>query len=238
MLRCCIIEFEGSWEKYLSLVEFAYNNNYQVSLKMTPYEALYGPKCRSLFCWSELSEMKLEGDDKVRPICDNLKAATDRQKSYADLKRKDIEFAMGDRNREVESEVYGLYEIIERVGPVAYRLALPPKLEKIHDVFNIRSSHVVDPCEVEIQHDLSYFEEPTKILACEVKELRNKKEYCGIVMGLKRLHGRQKELMKSQYPNLFSGKIFGDENFFRGESCNNSFSVESEQWFQDHKSDE
>ncbi|KAA3461719.1 RNA-directed DNA polymerase (Reverse transcriptase) [Gossypium australe] len=61
ILRCCIIEFEGSWEKYLSLVDYAYNNRYQVSLKMTPYEALYGRKCRSLLCWSGLSEKKLEG---------------------------------------------------------------------------------------------------------------------------------------------------------------------------------
>ncbi|KAA3487260.1 DNA/RNA polymerases superfamily protein [Gossypium australe] len=164
MLRCCIIEFE---------VEFAYNNSYQVSLKMTPYEALYERKCRSPLCWSELSERKLE---RVVLIRDNLKAATN-----------------------------------------PYRLTLPPKLEKIHNVFHVSMlrryksdpSHIVAPCHIEIQLDLSYFEGPIKILAREVKELRNKK--VPLVKVLWKHHGVEEsmweteEWMKSQYPNLFSG---------------------------------
>ncbi len=104
MLRCCILEFEGNWEKYLPLIEFAYNNSYQSSIKMAPYEALYGRKCRTPLYWTELSEKKIHGVDliqetkeKARLIRDSLKAASDRQKSYADLKRKEIEFQVGDK---------------------------------------------------------------------------------------------------------------------------------------------
>ncbi|TYG95294.1 hypothetical protein ES288_A11G256800v1 [Gossypium darwinii] len=87
MLRCCVLEFEGNWEKYLSLVEFAYNNIFQSSIKMAPYEALYGHKCRTLLYWIKVSEKKIHGDDlirkteeKVKEIRDCLKAALDRQK--------------------------------------------------------------------------------------------------------------------------------------------------------------
>ena len=99
MLRCCILEFSSSWERYLPLIEFAYNNSFQSSIKMAPYEALYGRKCRTPLFWTELGESKIFGVDlikdaeqKVKVIRESLKAATDRQKSYADLKRKDIEY--------------------------------------------------------------------------------------------------------------------------------------------------
>ncbi|TYH22296.1 hypothetical protein ES288_A04G116400v1 [Gossypium darwinii] len=97
MLRCCVLEFQGSWEKYLPLVEFAYNNSYQSSLRMAPYEALYGPKCRTLLLWTESRESQIHGvnlikdaEEIVKVIRDYLKAASDRQKSYADLKRRKI----------------------------------------------------------------------------------------------------------------------------------------------------
>ncbi|TYH21945.1 hypothetical protein ES288_A04G086600v1 [Gossypium darwinii] len=65
MLRCCVLEFEGNWERYLPFVEFAYNNSYQSNIKMTPYEALYGHKCRTPLYWTKLSEKKLHGVDLV-----------------------------------------------------------------------------------------------------------------------------------------------------------------------------
>ncbi|KAA3488076.1 reverse transcriptase [Gossypium australe] len=99
MLRCCVLEFKGTWEQYLPLIEFAYNNSFQSSIKIAPYEALYGRKCRTPLYWTELSESKIHGVDliketeqKVKVIQENLKAVSDRQKSYADVKRKDIEF--------------------------------------------------------------------------------------------------------------------------------------------------
>ena len=85
MMRCVVIDFEGSWDRYLSLMEFAYNNSYQASIKMAPYEALYGRKCRTPLCWTELSEEKEIGVDlvqetkeKVKLIQDHLKEASDR----------------------------------------------------------------------------------------------------------------------------------------------------------------
>ncbi|KAA3488101.1 DNA/RNA polymerases superfamily protein [Gossypium australe] len=148
MLRCCILEFNGSWEQYLPLIEFAYNNSFQSSIKMAPYEALYGCKCRTPLYWTKLSENKLHGVDlikdseqKVKLIRNCLKAASDRQKSYVDLKRKDIEYEIGDkvflkvspwkkvlrfgRKGILSPRFIGPYEIIEHVGPVAYRLKLP-----------------------------------------------------------------------------------------------------------------
>lgn len=237
MLRSCIIEFEGSWEKYLPLAEFAYNNSYQSSIQMAPYEALYGCKCRTPLCWSELKESKivgpelvLEAEEKVRIIRDRLKAAFDRQKSYADLKRKDIEFSVGDKvflkvspwkkvlrfgkKGKLSPRFIGPYEILERVGPVAYRLALPPDLEKIHNVFHIsmlrryRSdpSHIISPESIEIQPDLTYEDEPVQILAREVKELQNKRISLVKVLWSHKIEEatwEPEEAMRQQYPYLF-----------------------------------
>ncbi|KAA3484298.1 Transposon Ty3-G Gag-Pol polyprotein [Gossypium australe] len=177
------LEFEGSWEKYLPLVEFAYNNNFQSSIKMAPYESLYGHKCSTPLYWTKLSGRQIHEVDL---------------KSYADLKRKEIEFQVGDkaflkvspwkkimsfgRKGKLSPCFIWPYEVIERVGPVAYRLALPTELERIHNVFYVsmlkryRSdpSHIISRTEVEIQPDMTYGEEPIKVLAREVKQLRNK----------------------------------------------------------------
>ncbi|KAL5837053.1 hypothetical protein ACOSQ3_014222 [Xanthoceras sorbifolium] len=127
---------------------------------MAPYEALYGRKCRTLVCWTELGEDRLVGPDlirqtkeKVEIIKDRLKVASDLQKSYANLKIKEIEYEVGEkvfmkvspwkkvlrfgRKGKLSPRFIGPYEIIERVRPVAYRLALPPELEKIHNVFHV-----------------------------------------------------------------------------------------------------
>ena len=173
---------------------------------MAPYEALYGRKCRTPLCWKELSEKKVIGpnliqetEEKVKMIRERLKVATDRQKSYADMKRKDIRYEIGikvflkvspwkkvmrfGKKGKLSPRFIGPYEVIEKVGPVAYRLALPPDLEKIHNVFHVSmlqryrsdSSHVVSSEIIELRLNLTYEEEPVEILAREVKELRNKK---------------------------------------------------------------
>ena len=127
--------------------------------------------------------------------------ATDRQKSYADIKRKDVRYEIGEkvflkvsswkkvmrlwRKGKFSPRFIGPYEVIEKVGPVAYRLALPPELEKIHNVFNVsmlrryRSdpSIVVSLETIELRPDLTYEKEPVEILAREVKELWNRKTY-------------------------------------------------------------
>ena len=93
------MDFKGSWEDHLYLVEFSYNNSYQASIQMSPFEALYGRKCRSLVCWDDIGERKLLGPDlitqtvdKVTQIRKHLQAAQDRQRSWADSKRRPLEF--------------------------------------------------------------------------------------------------------------------------------------------------
>ncbi|GJT54044.1 putative reverse transcriptase domain-containing protein [Tanacetum coccineum] len=104
MLRACVIDFGKGWVKHLPLAEFSYNNSYHASIKAAPYEALYGRKCRSPVCWAEVREAQLTGPEliqetteKIILIKQRMQAAQDRQKSYADRKRKPIEFEVGDR---------------------------------------------------------------------------------------------------------------------------------------------
>ena len=104
MLRSCVIEYEGSWDRHIPLVKFVYNNSFQSSIGMTPYEALYGRKCRTPLCWTELSEKKVisfdfiqETEEKVKMIRERLKVVADRQKSYVDLKRKDTQYEIGEK---------------------------------------------------------------------------------------------------------------------------------------------
>ena len=164
-------------------------------------------------------------------IRERLKVATDRQKSYADMKRKDTRYEIDEKvflkvspwnkvmrfgkKGKLSPRFIGPYEVIEKVGPVAYRLALPPDLEKIHNVFRVsmlrryRSdpSHVVSTETIELRPALTYEEEPVEILAREVKELRNKK--IPLVKVLWRNHKTEEatweseETMRQQYPQLF-----------------------------------
>ena len=181
MLRSYAINYEGSWDQHIRLAEFMYNNSFQSSIGITPYEVLYGRKCRTPLCWTELSERKVIGPDliqeteeKVKMIRERLKVATDRQKSYADMKRKDIRYEVGEKvflkvspwkkvmrfrkKGKLSPRFIGPYEVIKKVGPVAYRLALPLDLEKIHNVFHVsmlrryRSgpSHVVSSETIEL----------------------------------------------------------------------------------------
>ncbi|GJZ07143.1 putative reverse transcriptase domain-containing protein [Tanacetum coccineum] len=103
MLRACVIDFRSSWDRHLPLVEFSYNNSYHTSIKDAPYEALYGRKCRSPICWSEVGDSQLTGPklirdttEKIVQIKNRLLTARSRQKSYADKRAKPLEFEVGD----------------------------------------------------------------------------------------------------------------------------------------------
>ena len=97
MLRACVLEFGGNWDKYLPLVEFPYNNSYHASIKMPPYEALYGRKCRTPLCWRDVGQKILGGHemiqdttDKIQIVRERMKAAQDQQKSYTEKRRRHI----------------------------------------------------------------------------------------------------------------------------------------------------
>ncbi|CAL1361076.1 unnamed protein product [Linum trigynum] len=104
MLRACVLDFQGSWDEHLPLIEFAYNNQYHSSIGMAPYEALYGRKCRSPVWWDEEGLRQLEGPeivqvtvDKIKVMRSRLKATQNRQKSYADIHRREMEFHSGEK---------------------------------------------------------------------------------------------------------------------------------------------
>ena len=238
MLRACALEFPGSWDSHLHLMEFAYNNSYQATIGMAPFEALYGKCCRSPVCWGEVGEQRLMGpelvqstNEAIQKIRSRMHTAQSRQKSYADVRRKDLEFEVGDkvflkvapmkgvlrfeRRGKLSPRFVGPFEILERIGPVAYRLALPPSLSTVHDVFHVSMlrkyvpdpSHVVDYEPLEIDENLSYTEQPVEILAREVKTLRNKE--IPLVKVLWRNHRveeatwEREDDMRSRYPELF-----------------------------------
>jgi hypothetical protein len=103
MLRACVLQYDKNWDKCLSLAEFSYNNSYETSLKMAPFEALYGRRCRTPLDWSQTGERKIfgpdlvtEAEEKVKTIQNNLKTAQARQKSYADIRRRPLHFQVGD----------------------------------------------------------------------------------------------------------------------------------------------
>ncbi|GJX92193.1 putative reverse transcriptase domain-containing protein [Tanacetum coccineum] len=167
MLRACVLDFGGSWDVHLPLVEFSYNNSYHSSVRCTPFE-----------------------------IKDRLKAVRDRQKSYADKRRKPIEFSVGDyvllkvspwkgavrfvKKGKLTPRFFGPFEIIEKVGHVAYRLDLPEELNGVHDTFHVSNLKkcLADPTlqvpldEIRVDAKLNFVEDSVEILEREFKKLK------------------------------------------------------------------
>ncbi|KAK1429687.1 hypothetical protein QVD17_11902 [Tagetes erecta] len=148
MLRACVIDFGGNWESHLALVEFSYNNSYHSGIGMAPFEAFYGRKCQSPICWTEIGEAQIIGlefiqlsTDKIHKIRDNLLAARNRQKYYADKKWKPMENKVGDlvllkvspwkgvirfgKKGKLAPRYVGPFKVLERVAKIAYELELP-----------------------------------------------------------------------------------------------------------------
>ena len=159
----------------MPLVEFAYNNSYRSSIQMAPYEALYGRPCRSPLCWTKVEESSITGPNLVRDtsgkvslIQQLLLTTRSRQKSYADVRRRPLEFEVGDhvflkvmpkrgvvrfgKRGKLLPRFVGSFEILERIGNVAYQMALVPSMTGVHEVFHVSmlqkytsdSAHVVD----------------------------------------------------------------------------------------------
>ncbi|GJT92993.1 putative reverse transcriptase domain-containing protein [Tanacetum coccineum] len=169
MLRAFVIDFGGSWDTHLPLAEFSYNNSYHLSIRVL-YETLYGRKYR-------------------------LKVARDCQKSYADNRRKPLEFEVSDqvllkvspwkgvvcfgKKGKLAPRYVGPFEILERIGPVAYRLRLPQELSNVHDTFHVSN---LKKCladvnlhvpleEIKVDKTLCFVKEPVEIM--EVKSLKH-----------------------------------------------------------------
>ena len=181
MLRACALDWKADWEVQLPLVEFAYNNSWHASIQMAPYEALYGRRCRSPICWDDRvdsigtePDILQETKEKIKVIRERLLTAQSRQKSYADKRRRPLEFEVGDhvllkvsptrgvfrfgKKGKLSPRYIGPFEILERVGDLAYRLALPPSLSRVHNVFHVsqlrkymaNTSHIISYDKIEI----------------------------------------------------------------------------------------
>ncbi|GKB68336.1 putative reverse transcriptase domain-containing protein [Tanacetum coccineum] len=169
MLRAYVIDFGNGWEGHLPLIEFSYNNSYHASIKAALFEALYGQKCRSPVCWA---------------------------KSYADVRRKPLEFQVGDRvilkvspwkgvicfgkRGKFNPRYIGPFKVLAKVRDVAYRLELPQELSRVHSTFhvsNLKKCLSDEPLailldEIHIDDKLDFVEEPVEIMDCEVKQLK------------------------------------------------------------------
>ena len=160
MLRACVLDLKGNWEEHLPLVEFAYDNSYQTSIQMAPYEALYGRPCRSPICWTEVGEGSIMGSNLVRDtskkvdlIRKRLLTAQSRKKSYAVRRHRPLEFEVGDhvflkvmpkrgvvrfgKQGKLSPRYIGPFKVLERVDTVVYRFALPQSLSIVHEVFHV-----------------------------------------------------------------------------------------------------
>ncbi|KAM0005912.1 putative chromatin remodeling & transcriptional activation CHROMO-DOMAIN family [Helianthus debilis subsp. tardiflorus] len=172
---------------------------------MAPYELLYGRKCRTPICWGEVEQREIAPNEvvaktnkKIDLVRARLKAAQDRQKAYADRKRRPIEFQIGDsvllkvspwkgiirfrKRGKLGPRYIGPFKILARVGKVAYRLELPPILDGIHDTFHVSQlrkcladeTAYVPLDDIEVDEKLNYVERPIAIKDSKVTHLRNK----------------------------------------------------------------
>ncbi|GKB00733.1 putative reverse transcriptase domain-containing protein [Tanacetum coccineum] len=203
MLRACAIDFGKGWVNHLPLAEFSYNNSYHASIKATPFEALYGQKCHSPMCWAKVGQVQLTGPElvqettkKIIHIKKRMQVARDRQKSYADLKRRPMEFQVGDKvmlkvspwkgvvrfgkRGKFNPRYVGPFKVLEKVESVAYKLELPQELSRVHNTFhvsNLKKCYADKPLAVPLDglhfdDKLQIFEEPIEIMDREVKRLK------------------------------------------------------------------
>ncbi|XP_015967022.1 uncharacterized protein LOC107490726 [Arachis duranensis] len=224
----------------MPLVEFAYNNNYHASIGMAPYEALYGRKCQSPLYWYEAGEKIMLGPEMISEIIEQIKKirsqmllAQSHQKSYVDQRQKSLEFEEGEhvflkitpttkigrsvKTKKLNPRYIGPFEILKRIGLVAYRIALTPHLSNLHDMFHISQlrkytfdpSHVLEPKSVQVREDLTLPVTPVRIDGTSNKCLRGKKVSLVKVawsrVGIEEHTWASKLEMRKDYPHFFPG---------------------------------
>nr|GEX69696.1 putative reverse transcriptase domain, ribonuclease H-like domain, aspartic peptidase domain protein [Tanacetum cinerariifolium] len=203
MLRACAIDFGKGWVNHFPLVEFSYNNSYHATIKAAPFEALYGRKCRSPVCWTKVGEAQILGPEliqetteKIVQIKQRMQVTHERQKSYADLKRKPMEFQVRDKvmlkvspwkgvvrfgkQGKLNPRYFGPFKVLERFRVVAYKLDLPEELSRVHNTFyvsNLKKCHADEQLAVSLDglhfdDKLHFVEEPVEIVNREVKRLK------------------------------------------------------------------
>ncbi|WVZ97385.1 hypothetical protein U9M48_042927, partial [Paspalum notatum var. saurae] len=195
MLRACAIQYGTSWDKSLPYAEFSYNNSYQASLKKSPFEAPYGEGEKQVFG----PDLIKDAEQQIKMVRENLRVAQSRQKSYADVRRRDLTFKVDDfvylkvspmrgirrfnMKGKLAPRYIGPFKIVERKGEVAYKLELPPNLSGIHNVFHVsqlkkclRVPEEQAPLEgPDVREDLTYTEHPVKILETSERVTRNRR---------------------------------------------------------------
>ncbi|GKA87887.1 putative reverse transcriptase domain-containing protein, partial [Tanacetum coccineum] len=241
MLRACAIDFGKGWVNHLPLVEFSYNNSYHASIKAAPFEALYGQKCCSPVCWAEVGEVQLTGPEivqetteKIIQIKKRMQAAHDRQKIYADLKRKPMEFQVRDKVMlkvspwkgvvrfgkwgKLNPRYVGSFKVLEKVEFVAYKLELPEELSRVHNTFhvsNLKKCYADEPLAVPLDglhfdDKLHFVEEPVEIMDREVKRLKRsrhsliKQGFDGLQESTLSHIGNVEDQFRKKYPHLFT----------------------------------
>ncbi|XP_025625309.1 uncharacterized protein [Arachis hypogaea] len=207
---------------------------------MALYETLCGRKCQSSLCWYEAGEKSMLGPEmiaetteQVKKIRDRMLTAQSRQKSYTDQRWKPLEFEEGDyaflkvtpttgvgitiKTKKLNHRYIGPFQIFERVGPVAYRMALPPHLSNLHDVFYVSqlrkytpdANHVLEPESVHLKEDLTLLVTPVRIDDTSIKKLCGKEVSLGKVAwsraSVEENNWKLESEMRSGYPHLFSG---------------------------------
>nr|GEY28030.1 putative reverse transcriptase domain-containing protein [Tanacetum cinerariifolium] len=215
MLRACAIDFGKGCVNYLPLVEFSYNNSYHASIKAAPFEALYGRKCRSPICWTEVGEAQILVPELIQETTEHIIQIKQRIQAARDRQKRVVHF--GKRGK-LNPRYVGPFKVLERVGDVAYKLDLPEELSRVHNTFhvsNLKKCHADEPLVVpldglHVDDKLHFVKEPMEIMDCEVKWLKQSR----ILLVKVRWNSKRgpeftwerEDQFKQKYPHLFTNQ--------------------------------